>query len=171
MTFIGSVLIIGVLLMTIQFGFGHFDLSIPIMIQQKTFTTDDYSAISLGAYLGKTLIVLPLLVLLFVRLNVILSLLFKNEWIVLFISSLILFSERLYATRMTKELFGKDISLFPQTYFDFGKIMDGEKNFLLNTETITYAKGVTVLLITYVIIEIILYIVSLVINKRRFYLA
>ncbi|MGN7388117.1 hypothetical protein [Sporosarcina sp. SAFN-015] len=169
--FICSVITVGVLIMTIQFGFGHFDLSIPIMIQQKTFTAEDYSVISLAAYLGKTLVVLPLLVILFVRLNVVLSLLFKNEWIVLFISSLILFSERLYVSRYTKELFGKDISLFPQTYFDFGKIIDGEKNFLLNTETITYTKGILVLVITYVIIEIVLYIVSLFINKRHFYLA
>ncbi len=64
-----------------------------------------------------------------------------------------------------------DISLFPQTYFDFGKIIDGEKNFLLNTETITYVKGIVVLLVLYFIIEVILFIVSHVINKRRFYLA
>ena len=171
MAFIGSVIIVGVLVMTIQFGFGYFDLNVPIMIQQQTFTLEDYSVISLASYLGKTLVVIPLLVILFVRLNIVLSLLFKNEWIVLFISSLILFSERIYFTRSTQELFGKDISLFPQTYFDFGKIIDGQKNFLLNTETITYAKGIFVLLITYVIIEIILYIVALIINKRRYYLA
>ncbi len=156
--------------MTIQFGFGHFDLNVPIMIKQETFTSEDYSVISLATYLGKTLVVLPLLVILFIRLNIVLSLLFKNEWVVLFISSLLLFSERLYFSRSTRELFGNDISLFPQTYFDFGKIIDGEKNFLLNTETISYAKGILVLLITYVVIEAILYIVSLIINKRRFYL-
>ncbi|MCM3711513.1 hypothetical protein [Sporosarcina luteola] len=171
MAFIVSVIVVGVLVMTIQFGFGYFDLNVPIMIRQQTFTIEEYSVVSLAAYLGKTLVVVPLLVMLFVRLNVVLSLLFKNEWIVLFISSLILFSERLYYARSTQELFGKDISLFPQTYFDFGKIVDGEKNFLLNTETITYAKGVLVLLITYFIIEVILFIVSHVINKRRFYQA
>lgn len=171
MGFIISVIAVGMLVMTIQFGFGYFDLNIPIMIRQQTFTLEEYSVISLASYLGKTLIVIPLLVILFVRLNIVLSLLFKNEWIVLFISSLLLFSERLYSTRSTTELFGKDISLFPQTYFDFGKIIDGEKNFLLNTETITYAKGILVLLITYFVIEVILFTVSLIINKRRFYLA
>ena len=170
MVFILSVIVIGVIIMTIQFGFGHFDLNVPIMIKQETFTFEDYSVISLATYLGKTLVVLPLLVILFIRLNIVLSLLFKNEWIVLFISSLILFSERLYFSRSTRELFGKDISLFPQTYFDFGKIIDGEKNFLLNTETIFYSKGILVLLITYLVIEVILYIVSLIVNKRRFYL-
>ena len=171
MAFIGSVIVVGVLLMTIQFGFGYFDLNVPIMIKQDTFAPEDYSVISIAAYLGKTLVVLPLLVFLFVRLNVVLSLLFKNEWIVLFISTLLLLSERLYFERSTRELFGKDISLFPQTYFDFGKIIDGEKNFLLNVETITYAKGIIVLFITYLVIEVILFIVSLIINKRRFYLA
>lgn len=169
--FILVITVVGMLIMTIQFGFGHFDLNVPIMIGQQTMSPEDYSVMSLAAYLGKTLVVLPLLVILFVRLNVVLGLLFKNEWVVLFISSLILFSERLYFTRSTRELFGKDVSLFPQTYFDFGKIIDGEKNFLLNTETIYYAKGIIVLLITYLIIEVILFIVSLFMNKRRFYLA
>ncbi|MCG3088740.1 hypothetical protein [Sporosarcina cyprini] len=168
MAFIGCLLVACVLLMTIQFGFGHLDLNIPIRIDQRTAS---YGVISLAAYLGKTLVVLPLFVLMFVRLNMVLGLLFKNEWIVLFCSSLFLFSERLYFTRSTRELFGKDISLFPQTYFDFGKIINGEKNYLLNTETILYSKGILVLLITYLVIEIILFFVSLIINKRRFYLA
>ncbi|WOV86879.1 hypothetical protein QWT69_13510 [Sporosarcina oncorhynchi] len=169
--FILGFIVIGMLVMTIQFGFGHFDLNVPIMIGQQTMTPDSYSVISIAAYLGKTLVVLPLLIILFVRLNIVLGLLFKNEWVVLFISSLLLFSERLYYTRSTRDLFGKDIGLFPQTYFDFGKIIDGEKNFLLNTETIHYAKGIIILLITYLIIEVILLIVSLIMNKRRFYLA
>lgn len=169
-TFILVLTMVGMLIMTIQFGFGHFDVNIPIMIGQNTMSLENYSVMSLAAYLGKTLAVLPLLVILFIRLNIVLGLIFKNEWVVLFISSLLLFSERLYFTRSTRDLFGKDVSLFPQTYFDFGKIIDGEKNFLLNTETIHYAKGIVVLLITWLIIEVILYTASFVINKRRFYL-
>lgn len=166
-----GILVAGVLVMSLQFGFGYFDLHVPIMIAQQTFTLEDYDVISIAVFLGKTLIVIPLLVFLFIRLNVILGLLFKNEWLVLLVSSLILFSDRLFVSRTTREIFGKDISFFPQTYFDFGKIVNGDKSFLLNTETITYMKGIVVLLATIAAIELVLFILSKIINKRRFYYA
>lgn len=166
-----GILVAGVLVMSLQFGFGYFDLHVPIMIAQQTFTLEDYDVISIAVFLGKTLIVIPLLIFLFIRLNVILGLLFKNEWLVLLVSSLILFSDRLFVSRTTREIFGKDISFFPQTYFDFGKIVNGDKSFLLNTETITYMKGIIVLLATIAAIELVLFILSKIINKRRFYYA
>ena len=48
MAFIISIIVVGVLVMTIQFGFGHFDLNVPIMIKQQTFTPEDYSVISMA---------------------------------------------------------------------------------------------------------------------------
>ena len=164
-------LVAGFIVMSLQFGVGYFDLHVPIMIAQETFTLEDYDVISIAVFLGKTLVIVPLLIFLFVRLNVILGLLFKNEWLVLLVSSVILFSDRLFVSRTTRELFGIDISFFPQTYFEFGKIVDGEKNFLLNTETITYAKGIVVLLVTLAVIELVIFILSKIINKRRFYYA
>ncbi|MFC5604601.1 hypothetical protein [Sporosarcina koreensis] len=166
-----GILIAGVAVMSLQFGFGYFDLHVPIMIAQETFTFEDYDVISIAVFLGKTLIAVPLLIFLFIRLNVIFGLLFRNEWLVLLFSSLLLFSDRLFVARTTREIFGKDISLFPQTYFDFGKIVNGDKNFLLNTETITYMKGIVVLLVTIAVIELVLFILSKIINKRRFYFA
>jgi len=164
-------LIAGVVVMSVQFGFGYFDLHVPIMIAQQKFTFEDYDVISIAVFLGKTLIVVPLLIFLFIRLNVILGLLFRNEWLVLLVSSVILFSDRLFVSRTTREIFGRDISFFPQTYFDFGKIVNGDKNFLLNTESITYIKGIVVLFVTIAVIEFVLFILSKIINKRRFYFA
>ncbi|GEN82903.1 hypothetical protein SLU01_12150 [Sporosarcina luteola] len=164
-----GILIVGVIVMSLQFGFGYFDLHVPIMIAQETFTLEDYDVMSIASFLGKTLIAVPLVVYLFIRLNVILGLLFKNEWLVLLVSSLLLFSDRLFVSRTTREIFGKDISFFPQTYFDFGKIVNGDKSFLLNTETITYMKGIVVLFVTIAVIELMLFILSKIINKRGFY--
>ncbi|MDN4606890.1 hypothetical protein [Sporosarcina highlanderae] len=168
---IAVMLVVGVIVMSLQFGFGYFDLHVPIMIGQQLFTAEDYDVISIATFIGKTFMGIPLLVFLFIRLNIILGLILKNEWVVLLVSSLILFLDRLFATRTTRELFGQDISFFPQIYFDFGKIVDGEKNFLLNVETITFAKGLVVLLVTIAVIEALLFICSRIINKRRFYKA
>lgn len=166
---LAGLILVGVSAVSLQYGFGSFDMKVPIMIAQKLFTLEDYDVITAAQFLLKSLSVIPILVYLFIRLNVVLSLLLKNEWLVLMVSSLILFSERLYFSRTSRELFGIDISYFPQTYFDFGKIVTGEKNFLLNTETITYVKGIIVLLITIAIIECVLLVVSRIVNKRGFY--
>lgn len=166
---VAGILVVGVVIMGLQFGFGHFDLDVPIMIAQQLFTAEDYDVISIATFVGRTLLGIPLLAFLFIRLNVVLGLIVKNEWVVLLVSSLILFSDRLFATRTTRELFGQDISFFPQIYFDFGKIVDGEKNFLLNVETITFTKGIVVLLATIAVIEVLLFICSRIINKRSFY--
>ena len=39
MIFILGIIVVGVLVMTIQFGFGYFDLNVPIMIKQQTVYT------------------------------------------------------------------------------------------------------------------------------------
>ncbi|MGG0642425.1 hypothetical protein ABE021_00585 [Sporosarcina gallistercoris] len=164
-----TVLLTGFLVLSAQFGFGYSNLHVPIMTAQSTFSADDYDVISLGKFVGISLSALPLLLFLFIRLNVIFSLLMKNEWLVLLSSTLVIFSERLFDARTTREILGIDISYFPQTYFDFGKIVTGEKNFLLNTETISLAKGVVVLLVTAAIIEAVLFVLSRIVNKRRLY--
>ena len=166
---ITGLIISGVFVVSLQYGFGSFEMKVPVMIAQQVFTMEDYDVISIAQFLMKSLSALLILVYLFIRLNLVLSLLLKNEWLVLTVSSLILFSERFYLSRTTRELFGIDISYFPQTYFDFGKIVTGEKNFLLNTETITYVKGIVLLLITITLIEGVLLIVSRIVNKRGFY--
>lgn len=164
-----GVMAAGFLLLTVQYGIGPFNLDVPIMTAQQTFTIDEYGVMSLLKFLSLSLLAVPLLVFLVIRLNIILGLIFKNEWIVLLLGTLAVFSERLYATRSTRELAGIDVSYFPQTYFDFGKIVTGETNFLLNTETITLGKGFAVLLITLLVLEVILFILSRVITKRRLY--
>lgn len=164
-----TVLLTGFFVLSSQFGFGYANLHVPIMTAQNTFTIEEYGVISMVKFIGLSLAALPLLLFLFIRLNVILSLLLKNEWLVLILGTLVIFSERLYDTRTTRDILGIDISYFPQTYFDFGKIVTGEKNFLLNTETITLAKGFIVLLVAAAIIEAVLFVLSLVVTKRRLY--
>ena len=164
-----AVLLAGFFVLSSQFGFGYTNLHVPIMTAQNTFTIEDYGVISVMKFVSLSLGALLLLLLVFIRINVILSLLLKNEWLVLLLGTLMIFSERLYNPRTTREILGIDISYFPQTYFDFGKIVTGEKNFLLNTETITLAKGVVVLLVAAAIIEAVLFVLSRIVTKRRLY--
>lgn len=161
---------IGIAILSITNGLGYTNIQVPYMtFKEWNFRFDDYDVMSLGKYLLLSLSFIPILIYLFIRINVWLSLIFKNQWLVLLISTVFLFSEKVYFSRSTRELFGIEISNFPQTYFDFGRIITNGKNYLVNLDTITYVKGITVLCISIIVIEVLLLITSRIITKRRFY--
>lgn len=165
-----GVTIFSVIIFTIKHGFGSLSIGMPFMTFEKwDFTLDDYALMPLYTYLAKTILFIPILVYLFIRLNVLLSLIFKNLWVVMITSSLILISEKIYFSRTLRELFGIEISNFPQTYFDFGKVVANDKNYLVNVNTVTFTKGIIVLLISILIIELFVWFVAKIVNKRRFY--
>lgn len=163
--------LLSMLVFSIQNGVGYFNIHVPIRFpdQSGVFGLSNYDTISIAKFLLLALGFLPVLVYLFVRLSAIFSLLFKNTWLVLMACSVVLFMEKIYYSRSLRELFGIEVSNFPQTYFEFGKIVTGEKNYLLNLETVTYGKGFLVLLITVLVLEIVLFTLSRMINKRSFY--
>jgi hypothetical protein len=164
-----ALFIVGMAALTFQNGFGYFGIQIPTLVPGEEIDFMDSEMISIGRFLLLALGFIPILVYLFTRLNMVLSLVLKNEWLVLLVSSLILFSESIYFTRTLREIGGIEISSFPQTYFAFGKVITGMKNFLVNLETITYSKGYLLFIIAIVIIELLLVLVSRIVNKQRFY--
>lgn len=162
---------VAVLAIGIQNGFGSLALNIPTISGEYDPLGANYDMISLLIFFSQSIIYLFLFIVLFTRLNMIFSLLVKNIWIVLMFSTIVLFAEQLYLTRTSRELFGIDLALFPQTYFDFGNVITGERMFLLNTDTITYSKGLLVVGLTVIAVEILLRILCKKINTRRFYQA
>jgi hypothetical protein len=164
-----ALFIVGMATLTFQNGFGYFGIQIPTLVPGEEIDFMDSEMISIGRFLLLALGFIPILVYLFTRLNMVLSLVLKNEWLVLLVSSLILFSESIYFTRTLREIGGIEISSFPQTYFAFGKVITGMKNFLVNLDTITYSKGYLLFIIAIVIIELLLVLVSRIVNKQRFY--
>ena len=164
-----ALFIAGMAALTFQNGFGYFDIKIPTLVPGNEIGFMDFEMISIGKFLLLAMGFIPILVYLFIRLNMVLSLVLKNEWLVLLVSSLILFSESIYFTRTLREIGGIEISHFPQTYFEFGKVITGAKNFLVNLETITYSKGYLLFIIAIVITELLLVLVSRIVNKQRFY--
>src|SRR5699024_794288 len=119
-------------------------------------------------FLLKALPFLGLLLYLFVRLTALFSLFFRQSVVVFVAGIFTLLFERLYFNRTTRDIFGSDISNFPQTYFDFGKVISGEKNFLLNTGTVTVEKGLLVLLLTVVGVELLLAVTAYLRSRQRF---
>src|SRR5699024_101767 len=160
-------MVIAVITIGLQNGFGSFSFNIPIIFGEYDAMGEGYDMMSLGKFFLLSIAFLLLFVILWTRLNMIFSLIFKNAWVVLMVSSMILFVEQLYLTRTSRDLFGIDIAYFPQTYFDFGNVITGERMFLLNTDSITYTKGFLVIGLTMIVVEIVLWLLSKTIGKRR----
>ncbi|TFB14124.1 hypothetical protein E3U55_14515 [Filobacillus milosensis] len=160
---------LGLILLSLTYGPGYLDMQIPYKKDYRLFYFEAYDYMGMKEFLLKSLALIPIVVYLFIRFNVLVSLLIRNTWAVLFIGTALLFSERLYFDRSTRELFGIDLSYFPQTYFDIGQVVTLEKNYLINTDTITFSQGLIVLLITLVVVELLLWITTRFINQRSFF--
>lgn len=160
---------IAMLVICMQNGFGSFSFKIPTTFGEYDPQEENYDLMKIGKFLLLCLAFLSLFIVLFTRLNMVFSLFFKNTWIVLILSSMILFMEQIYISRTSRDLFGIDIGSFPQTYFDFGNVITGERMFLLNIDSITYEKGFLIISISILVVEIILFLAMKIIGKRRFY--
>lgn len=137
------------------FGFGALAWKVPAFTYSADFVVnpDSYTLMTIGRFLMEALPFLLLLLYLFIRLSVILSLFLRQE-VLIFLSGLfILFFEQLYFNRTTRFIWGVHISHLPQTYFEFGKTITGAKNFLLNTGAVTFEKGLLVTVITILLVE------------------
>ncbi|RPF52237.1 hypothetical protein [Aquisalibacillus elongatus] len=160
---------LGLVLISSLYGFGHLDMQIPIKVNFEMLGIEHYEMISISELLLKSSILLIIITLIFNRLNMWLSLVSRNVGIVLFVSTFFLISEIIYSSRTTRELFGIELQYFPQTYFDVGQSITFEKNFLINVDNINFQQGITVLLITLFIIEILFFLTSKWITRQKFF--
>lgn len=154
----------------ILFGFGSLDLKVPLYTYSSDYTTNDavFGLMEIGTFLIKVFPFLVLFIYVMVRLSVLFSLLFKNDVVVLTLGVFAVVFEKLYYSRRMRDILGIDLSFFPQTYIDFGKVVSGEKNFLLNTSTITMDRGLLVMVGTVLVIESLLVLATKFIHRQRF---
>lgn len=167
-----GLILVTILALSVSNGFGSFKMEVPILsikLDGDVWFINEYSTISILKYFVLTLSLAPLFMYLFIRINMMISLFLRNEWIVILLSSLLLFSERFYYARDKRTLFNIGIENFPQSFFDFGKIVTGEKNFLLNMNTLTYEKGIMLIIISLIVVELLLFISTKIVTRDRFF--
>lgn len=122
---------------------------------------------SIGHFLWRVLPYLLLFMYLITRLNTWLSLLFKQEIVVLVAGVFILLFQQFYYGPETSELLGISISWFPQTYLNIGEVVTGRVGeALLMTDY--YSRGLIVLCVTVIIVELLNYLASKWITRQKF---
>jgi len=154
------------------YGFGSFDL--PIGSYDPNFemgflNQDNYQVESLGGFLLQTIPYLFLLGYLFTRLNTLLSLWTKQSVVTMVLGMFLILFQTLYYGSNSVELAKLDLSNFPQTYIDFGKVLTGrlEQHQLVAIPNL-YTKGLIVLGITIFITEAFIYGSSKIITRQKF---
>ena len=154
------------------YGFGSFDL--PIGYYNPNFemgflNQDNYQVKSLGIFLVQAIPYLLLLGYLFTRLNTLLSLWTKQSVVTMVLGMFLILFQTLYYGRDFFELADVDLSIFPQTYIDFGKVLTGrlEQNQLAAIPNL-YTKGLIVLGLTILFTEGFIYGSSKIITRQKF---
>lgn len=170
MTGIALLLTVFFLLISLLYGFG--DLS---LLNTNYAYNDGYRAAGenfftapVTDFILQSLILTALLLYLFIRLNAVLSLVFRHDVIVMIAGFAIIAFNRLYSGGGEDKFLGIGAHLFPQNYFEFGNILSGHQNFLTLSNNFTFDNGLIVLFTTIIIIEIILGILAGFMTRQKF---
>ncbi|WP_391209570.1 hypothetical protein [Psychrobacillus sp. L4] len=146
------IILSSLVVMAIRNGWGS--LYLPV----TRFIGDEYDVISTAMFFVQSFCLLILAAFFLIRLCMVFSLLFRNEFITLFLGVALLFSERVYQNTFFIEMV--DVSILPNTYFDMGNVITGDKAVFYQNNYITFLDGVIVLATSIIVAEVALYIFS-----------
>lgn len=138
------------LIIGIRDGFGSLEL--PAVVYNFAFLSrETFENISMGMYLAKSFGMLIIWFVIIIGLVLLLSILFKNEYVNLIVGALF-FAEILYYQRgwMPNEW----LHYLPTSYVQIGDIISGYKGYTLYTDLLTVEKGFFVLISAMVLIII-----------------
>ncbi len=161
-----------ILLNGVLHGFGSFALPVGFYhagFERGVMNVANFQIRSISWFFIQALPYLVLLGYLFARLNTLLSLWTKQSVVTMALGMfLVLFQFIYYGTDAT-ELLGIDITHFPQTYFDFGKVVTGRFEWQTGLEIPhLIAHGLLVLGLTIAFVEAAVYFSSKTMTRQKF---
>lgn len=109
-----------------------------------------------------------LIMFLLIRLNALFSLIFRNEILVMVLGFAIVLVTIIYGTDGSGEILGFPGYFFPQNYFEVGSVISGERNYFATTDMYNFVIGSIVIVCTIIVVEILLYIASIWMNRQKF---
>jgi hypothetical protein len=161
-----------ILLNGLLHGFGTLELPIGYynaFYERGVENLANFQIQSIGWFFIRALPYLVLLGYLFARINTLLSLWTKQSVVTMAIGMFILLFQFVYYGSEATELLGIDITNFPQTYFDFGKIITGRFEYQVGEAFPNlFTHGLLVLLVTIILIEAFIYLSSKKITRQEF---
>lgn len=153
-------------------GFGSFNLPIGFYnagYERGLMNLANFQVQTIGWFLIRALPYLVLLGYLFTRINTLFSLWTKQAVVTMALGMFLVLFQFIYYGSDSSELLGMEIKNFPQTYFDFGKILTGRFELQI-AEVIPelFSQGLIVLGLTIAIVEIAIYLSTKKITRQKF---
>lgn len=138
-------------------GFGSF--SYPIGFSQET----------IGWFLLRTIPYILLLLILFTRLNTLISLWTKQPIVTMAVLIFIVFFSSIYMDTYTGDVLSFNLGYLPTSYIDFGQIIIGNHSLRPIISGLTvYSSGLIILAITLLVTEILLYVTTKRLSRQKF---
>lgn len=157
----------------LQYGFGS--LTLPVGFYDANFSigvlnAENFQVRTIGWFILQSVPYLFLLGYLFTRLNTLFSLWTRQSVVTMAIGLFTLLFQFIYYESDSSKLLGFPTINYPQTYFDFGKIITGRFEFQIGEAMPTIAThGLLVLGSTIIVTELIIFISSKIITRQKFF--
>ena len=156
-------IIVGLIIVGFQFGFGNFDLPVPVygydMIAQEE---GKFVYMSMGMFLFRCLLLLAAWMVVIVSAVLLCSILFRQEMLNMVVGTLLIFGDRFYTSRGVGYFW--DVEYYPTSYVQVGNIVSKYQNFYFTTEGLHDMLGLKLLLASAAIILVLTLLISL--SKR-----
>lgn len=151
-------------------GFGPLSLDVTKYAYQDGYRGEEtnFFNIPLSTFLIQSGVLTVILIYLFVRINAVLSLVFRHDIVVMIIGFLLVAFNRIYSGGSEETVLGLPAHIFPQNYFEFGTVLNGVQNYLTMSDQFTFVNGLTVLTVTIAVTEIILFVIVFWMDRQKF---
>ena len=165
---VGSVLlwipvIVGLIIIGFQFGFGNFDLPVPVygyeMVAQEE---GKFVYMSMGMFLFRCFLLLAVWMVVLISAVLLSSILFRQEMLNMVVGALLIFGERFYTSRGVGYFW--DVEQYPTSYVQVGKIVSKYQNYYFTTGGLHDMLGLKLLLASATILLVLTLVISL--SKR-----
>lgn len=142
-----------------KYGFGSLNLLTPIYTGRLYFKVP-FKYETLGHYYIQFIIFAVLVTFIFIRLTMLVSLIFKNEYVAIIISSLFAMSAKVLYFSLGMGFVYPFLRELPTTYFTIGESLTSNLSYLMDSPGWQFNDGIIPLIWTIVIIEAIIYLFS-----------
>lgn len=130
---------VGLFIIGIRYGFGDFDLPVPIYSAEEKI----FSNITMGEYLMQNMLFIVFWFLFFISLILLVSVAVKNEFANLLVACVFVIAEFMYFVRGIGAI--RNVQWYPTSYVQIGQIISGYRNFLYGSEALTFETGLFII--------------------------
>ena len=165
---IGSVflwipIIVGLMIVGFQFGFGNLDLPVPVYgFELIANEQGKFVHMSMGIFLIRCFLLLATWMVVIVSAVLLCSIIFRQEMFNLLVGGLLIFGDRFYTSRGVGYFW--NVEYFPLSYVQVGNIVSKYQNFYFTSEGLHDMLGLKLLLASAAIILVLTLLISL--SKR-----